>query len=109
MFELDLRELSSQLPFSVPNGFVLSALSTSLQFATGFAANSWVHGNGGIIDGGVACVCAKRRAVAHFSAFLRFFVRFCAFFPTIMVCKKSANLRRILQKCAKSAFVQYPL
>ena len=70
---------------------------------------NWVHANGGIINGGVACICAKWRVFVHFCAFLRFFVRFCAFFPTKMGCKKASNLRRILQKCAKSAFMQYPL
>ena len=39
--------------------------------------NIWVHANGGIIiNGGVACVCAKWRVFAHFCVFLRIFVRF---------------------------------
>ena len=35
-----------------------------------------VHANGGIINGGVACVCAKWRVPVHFCAFWRIFVRF---------------------------------
>ena len=38
---------------------------------------NWVHANGGIINGGVACVCAEWRVFAHFCAFLHFFVHFC--------------------------------
>ena len=49
----------------------------------------WGHANGGIINGGVACVCAKWRVFVNCCAFLHFFVRFCAFFPTKMGCKKA--------------------
>ena len=35
---------------------------------------NWVHANGGIINGGVACVCTKWRVFVHFCAFLRFCV-----------------------------------
>ena len=52
---------------------------------------NWVHANGGKINGGVACVCAKWRVFVHFRAFLRFFVRFCAFFPAKMACRKARN------------------
>ena len=69
----------------------------------------WVHANGGIINGGVACICAKWCAFMHFCAVLRFFVRFCAFFFCQNGQQKSANLHIIVQKCAKTAFMQYPL
>ena len=42
-------------------------------------------------------------------AFLRIFVRFCAFFSCQNGLQKSAILRIIVQICAKSAFMQYPL
>ena len=74
-----------------------------------FSSPNRVHANGGIVNGGVACVGAEWRVFAHFCAFLCFFVRFCAFFSCQNGLQKSANLRRILQKCAKSAFMQYPL
>ena len=51
----------------------------------------WVHANGGIINGGVACVCAKGRVFVQLCAFLRFFVRFCAFCPAKMACRKAQN------------------
>ena len=61
-------------------------------------------GNGGIINGGVACVCAKWRVVVHF---WRVFVLFGAFL-CVLSCQnglqKSAYLRITVQKCAKSAF-----
>ena len=46
---------------------------------------TWVHVNGGVINGGVACVRARWRVLCVFACFL---VRFCAFFPTEMACKK---------------------
>ena len=64
-----------------------------------------MHANGGIINGGVACVGAEWRVFVHFS-------RFCAFLCVFSYqngLQKSANSRIILQKCAKSAFMQYPL
>ena len=49
-----------------------------------------VHANGGIINGGVACVCAKCGAfLCILALFCAFFVCFCAFFPTKMACKKA--------------------
>ena len=54
-----------------------------------FPSKLWVHANGGIINGGVACVCAKLRVFVHSCAFLRFFVRFCAFSPAKMACRKA--------------------
>ena len=56
---------------------------------------SWVHANGGIVNGGVACIggfCA-------FCAFLCVFVRVCAFFPAKkeQICTKSCrNMQKIL-------------
>ena len=50
--------------------------------------------------------------VAHFCAFLRAFAPFCGFLCILSRqngLQKSANLRRILQKCAKTTFMQYPL
>ena len=72
----------------------------------------WVHANRSIIlNGGVACVCAKWRVFVYFCAFLRvFFCTFLCVFPTKMGDKKkNASLRGILQKSAESAFMQYPL
>ena len=68
----------------------------------------WVHANGGIINGGVACVCAKWCVFVYFCAFLRFFVRFCAFFSYQNGLQKSANWRIIVQKYAKGVFMQDP-
>ena len=62
---------------------------------------NWVHANGGITNGGVACVGAKWRVFVHFCAFLRFFVRFCAFFPAKLGFKKaqiSAEFCKNVQK-----------
>ena len=58
-------------------------------FVVWFADVCWVHANGGIINGGVACVCAKWSIFVHVCAFVRFFMRFCAFFPVKMACRKA--------------------
>ena len=61
-----------------------------------------VHANGGIINGGVACVCAKWRVLVYVCAFVFFFWCFCAFLSTKMGCKKAQiDLHRILQKYVK--------
>ena len=75
-----------------------------------FSGNSfWVRANGGIINKRGRCM--RLCKMARFCACLRVSARFCAFFsyqngpPK----KKKGELRRNLQKCAKSAFMQkYP-
>ena len=57
-------------------------------------AKTWVHANGGIINGGVACVCAKWCVFAHFCAFLCVSVRF--FLP-----KRPAEKRKFAHNRAK--------
>ena len=59
------------------------------------ATFSWVRANGGIINGGVACVCAKWRVFVHFCAFLRFSVRF------FLLPKWPAEKRKIAHNRAK--------
>ena len=54
----------------------------------------WVHANGGIINGGVACVCAKWRVFEQICAFLRFLVPF--FMP-----KSPVEKHNFAQSCAK--------
>ena len=66
---------------------------------------SWVHANWGIVDGGVACVCAKWRVFAHLCALLCVSVSF----SCQNGLEKSANLRIILQKCAKALYAIPPL
>ena len=43
-----------------------------------------MHANGGIIKGGVACVCAEWRVFVNYCAFLHSFVRFCAFLDSFV-------------------------
>ena len=69
---------------------------------------TWVHANGGIINGGVACVCAKWCAFVHFCAFLRFFVRFCAFFPTKRACKKAQICAEFWKNVQKALLCNTP-
>ena len=64
-------------------------------------------------------LCKLARFCAFFARFCAFFARFCAlaallcvsvrFFRPKKPAKKMPSLRRILQKCANSAFVQHPL
>ena len=62
-----------------------------------------VHVNAGIITGGVASVYAKSRVFVHLCAFLHLSVRFSCQNDL----QKGPNLRRMVQKCASSAFMQY--
>ena len=61
----------------------------------------WVHANGGITNGGVACVCAKWRVLVHFCTFLRFSVRF--FLPKLTAekCKFAHNRAKNMRKKKK--------
>ena len=74
---------------------------SEIDFLLPFLASqeSWVHANGGITNGGVACVGARWRVFAYFCEFLRFFVRFCAFFPAKK--KWPAKKRKCAQNPAK--------
>ena len=69
----------------------------------------WVHANGVIVNGGVACVGAKWRIFVHFCAFLRFFACFCALFPAKMACKKAQICTESCKNVLKNVFTQYPL
>ena len=66
-------------------------------------ANLWVHTNGGIITGVLHASVQMVRFCA-FCAFLRFFVRFCAFFPAKMACRR-AQIRAELCKTAQKALL----
>ena len=68
------------------------------------ASISWVHTNGCIVNGGVACVCAKWHVFVHFCAF-------CAFLR-VFSCQnglqKRANVRIIVQECVKAPLCNTP-
>ena len=79
--------------------------------STNFA---WVHANGGIVNRGVACVCAKWHIFVHSCAVLHFFVRVCALSPTKMGRKEAqicAEFCKNVQKvplCLHTAFSYTP-
>ena len=58
---------------------------------------TWVHANGGIMNGGVACACAKWRVFAHFCAFL------CVSSVRYVLPKWAAKKREVAQNSAKHA------
>ena len=88
---------------------VAPCLTGFLQCHRGVTLHScWVHANGGIINGGVACVCAKWRVFVHFCAVFAHFCAFLCVFSYQNGLQKSANWRITLQKCAKSAFYAIP-
>ena len=62
----------------------------------------------GIINGGVACVCTKWLAFMHLCAFLRSFVRFCAFFPTKMGCRKAQIFAEFCEIVPKTLLCNTP-
>ena len=68
-----------------------------------------MHANGGIINGGVACVCAKWRVFVHFCAFLRFLVRFCAFFLPKWPAEKRKFAHNRAKMCKKRFYAIPPL
>ena len=75
-----------------------------------FSFLTWVHANGGIINGGVACVCAKWRFLCISARFCVFFFAFlCVFAYQNGLQKKHKFVQNSAKMCAKSAFMQYPL
>ena len=59
----------------------------------------WVHANGGVINGGVACVCTNWRV----------FARFCAFLLAKMACRKSRIWHNRAKMCKKRIYAIPPL
>ena len=67
-----------------------------------------MHANGGIINGGVACVCAKWCVFVHFCACLRFFLCISVRLSYQDGLQKSAKFAQNFAKCAKKRFYAIP-
>ena len=68
----------------------------------------WVHANGGIINGVVACVCAKWRVFAHFCMFLRFLCVSVRFFVPKWPAEKRKFAHNRAKMCKKRFYAMPP-